>query len=274
MTATLIPAPVPAASVQPTATCPNCNAPGLLAYCATCGQKRPEHGDLTMGALATHAFDEILSADSRVISTLRSLVVAPGEVIRDWFEGRRARWVAPLRLYLVTSALYYFSAYDLTQDAINQPFLDLTAKIASDVGTMTAAEARANASAHMENLTTAISFAAVLLQAMLAKLFLRSTRRTYAEHVIAMLYSTAPVWMLSTVVLTAWWWVGDRALVGTPTTLVAFVAFAYFVVVLQRAYALRWLRAVVAGAAIYAGTYLAESMALLFAAGIAAFIPV
>ncbi|MDX2183707.1 MAG: hypothetical protein SFW08_06980 [Gemmatimonadaceae bacterium] len=84
--------------------------------------------------------------------------------------------------------MHSLSAYDLTQDAINAPFLDLTAKIASDSGTMTPAEARANVIGHMETISTAVSFGGVLLQAALATLFLLSTRRTYAEHVIAMLF--------------------------------------------------------------------------------------
>ncbi len=164
MSATPLTTTSPVDADSATARCPNCQSPILRAYCADCGQKRPDRDDLTLRALGTEAFDELFSADSRLLSTLRSLAIAPGEVIHDWFEGRRARWVAPLKLYLITSALYFFSG---AHDALSTVFVEWAQEVAKELGTVVAGGDADNAE-RLERLWTILGFAGVLIQASLA----------------------------------------------------------------------------------------------------------
>lgn len=279
MTATMPIAPPPAdgtAAVRPLPpadACPNCGTALGDRFCGHCGQKRPDRDDLTMRAMLGHVADEILSADSKLLVTLRSLCLAPGELARDWFDGKRARWVAPLRLYLMMSALFYFGAYELTQTETNAPMLDTIEKTVRETRVMSPADARANAAAHFEFLSTAASFTGVLTQALFALLFLRSARRTYVEHLVAMFYCTAAVWGFSTIISLGWWWFARGTSPVVPTLIMSLVSLGYLVAGLPRAYRVSWGRAIVVGLGIFVANFFTESILLTLAAFASAFVP-
>ena len=82
--------------------CPNCGSEQVEHYCASCGQHA---GDLrtSIGEFLREAVDEVFSLDSRVWRTLIALFRHPGLLTADYWRGRRARFVTPLRLYLLVS---------------------------------------------------------------------------------------------------------------------------------------------------------------------------
>ncbi|MCY3968724.1 MAG: DUF3667 domain-containing protein [Acidobacteria bacterium] len=84
------------------ARCPNCGSDQVDRYCAACGQRA---GDLhtSVGQFIRDAMDGLFSFDSRVWRTLIALVFRPGLLTVEYWQGRRARYVAPLRLYLFVS---------------------------------------------------------------------------------------------------------------------------------------------------------------------------
>ena len=56
------------------------------------------------------AFWELSGWDGRFASTVRALVRHPGMLTREFLEGRRARFLSPLRLYLMASLAYFVVA--------------------------------------------------------------------------------------------------------------------------------------------------------------------
>ena len=82
--------------------CPNCGSEQVESYCASCGQRA---GDLrtSISEFLREAVDEVFSLDSRVWRTLIALFRHPGLLTADYRRGRRARFVTPLRLYLIVS---------------------------------------------------------------------------------------------------------------------------------------------------------------------------
>ena len=82
--------------------CPNCGSEQVEHYCASCGQRA---GDLrtSISEFLREAVDEVFSLDSRVWRTLIALFRRPGLLTADYWRGRRARFVTPLRLYLLVS---------------------------------------------------------------------------------------------------------------------------------------------------------------------------
>jgi hypothetical protein len=50
---------------------------------------------------------ETLHVDGRIFQSVRRLVTSPGFLTREYLEGRRARWISPIRLYLVFSVVYF-----------------------------------------------------------------------------------------------------------------------------------------------------------------------
>jgi hypothetical protein len=96
--------------------CLNCDAALHGPFCAQCGQRalppRP-----TVRELAGEAWQEFVNLDGKVATTLRLLVMRPGFLTADSLAGRRARYIGPLRLYLVCSLAYFFATATLPDPA-------------------------------------------------------------------------------------------------------------------------------------------------------------
>lgn len=86
------------------ATCRNCEAALTGPYCAVCGQKA-EHLHKPFWEIAEDFLHSIVHFDGRLWRTLKSLFLRPGEMTADWADGRQARYVPPIRLYVFTSLL-------------------------------------------------------------------------------------------------------------------------------------------------------------------------
>jgi hypothetical protein len=90
-------------------TCLNCGAPLTSAFCPDCGQRAvPPHP--TLGELAGDAFAELTGWDGKFIETFRLLLLKPGELTRQFIEGKRVRFIAAVRLYLTLSLVYFVTA--------------------------------------------------------------------------------------------------------------------------------------------------------------------
>lgn len=88
----------------PLNACANCGAELAGEYCAACGQRHEPHVH-TIGHFAAEAFESISHADSRLWRTLWLLFSRPGFLTREFFEGKRARYLPPFRLYIVLSVI-------------------------------------------------------------------------------------------------------------------------------------------------------------------------
>lgn len=86
--------------------CDNCgaNVPGR--FCGTCGQRLepPVH---SLWHFIGVAAEDVTHADSRLWRTLAALLFMPGLLTREFLEGRRARYLPPVRLYLVLSVVFF-----------------------------------------------------------------------------------------------------------------------------------------------------------------------
>jgi hypothetical protein len=88
------------------AACLNCGAALTGAYCARCGQKAT-HPDPTLGAFLHETTHELTHWDGKVPATLKTLFFKPGLLTVDFLAGRRARWLSPLRVYLICSVAFF-----------------------------------------------------------------------------------------------------------------------------------------------------------------------
>jgi hypothetical protein len=89
--------------------CLNCGAPITGPFCARCGQRDvPPYPSVR--ELAIDAVTEFSGWDGRLASTLRALIRRPGFLTHEFLEGRRIRYISPLRLYLVASLVYFVVA--------------------------------------------------------------------------------------------------------------------------------------------------------------------
>jgi hypothetical protein len=95
--------------------CPNCYHPEPGQYCPQCGQEQKERRT-TVRALVGEFVDEQFGVNNRLPRTLRLLLFRPGFLTNDYFDGRIRQYIPPLRLYLLTS-LVFFALFLLAQSS-------------------------------------------------------------------------------------------------------------------------------------------------------------
>ncbi len=87
--------------------CPNCGNPLVGAYCAACGQKN-QPLQQPLHRFIQQAFTEYVGLDGRLWRTLGYLLFRPGRLTVEYLEGRRTRFLRPLRIYLTATILFFF----------------------------------------------------------------------------------------------------------------------------------------------------------------------
>jgi len=94
-----------APELLPKEVCPNCGNPLHGTFCFNCGQNQKNLNRFFL-SLVSEAFEDVFSFKSRVSLTLFHLFFRPGFISDEYSKGRRARYVPPLRLYIITSVVF------------------------------------------------------------------------------------------------------------------------------------------------------------------------
>lgn len=86
--------------------CPNCGSSLITHYCAHCGQENRDY-HIAFHRLVLDFLGDNFTFDSRLFRSLKPLLLRPGQLTRDYMDGRRARHIPPLRMYLFISILFF-----------------------------------------------------------------------------------------------------------------------------------------------------------------------
>lgn len=106
---------------SPATSCASCGAPLHGRFCAACGEKVVEEHDLSLRHLLEHVLEAFTHADGKIFGTLRALLTQPGQLTADFFAGRRKRFLAPLSLFLVVNAVFFFVMPRLGWNTVTTP---------------------------------------------------------------------------------------------------------------------------------------------------------
>ncbi len=207
-------------------TCGNCEAPLSGPYCAQCGQHARENAR-ALRTLLRDGWDLITNVDGRFWLTVGQLLAQPGELTVEYFADRRARYISPLRLYVVLSVVY-FALASAHSNVIAQPALPAPAASAASTAPAAAAgtdldagdcdrismrwpwlQARLRAACRREiadngrSVTHAFGsyvpkmmFFFLPLMALVLLPLYRTQRRYYVEHLVFFLHTHAAVFAL------------------------------------------------------------------------------
>lgn len=263
-------------------TCPNCAQPAMGAYCSACGEKRRARSDWKLSNIAGETVAELTNVEhSKLWKTLRLLVFRPGQLTREYWGGRRKRFLGPVKLYLV------FFALSLVLYSIHKP------TAVYDVRTLAAADSDGKLPRLLDQVATErdmpvaqltqelnarwqsyISMSQVfypLFVALVLKLLLYRRRLYFAEHLIFALHVLAFMFLSFAVTWPLFVLFGIQSSLReyTPAFLMLSVAsFAwmgvYLVLAMRRAYAEGWLAAIIKSFLVFT-TYLVTSMAFMSA---------
>jgi len=97
---------VPEAAEPPGPVCRNCGAGLSGEFCYRCGQKESNR-DIHFFELVGEFLDDFFVWDSGIWNTLVPLLFRPGFITAEFLAGRKARYLPPVRLYLVISFLMF-----------------------------------------------------------------------------------------------------------------------------------------------------------------------
>jgi hypothetical protein len=171
-----------AKSATASASCLNCAAPLAGPFCSSCGQKAAPVAP-TLGLLVHEVVHEVLNVDGKIFRSLRLLLTRPGFLTREIFAGKRASYVAPLRLYLVASVLAF------AMSALFGTFGDVNFSYTPGPGEQIDAAMLERTAATRSLIQEAINvwmpralFVLVPLFAALVMLFRRGSGHTYPQH--------------------------------------------------------------------------------------------
>ncbi len=87
--------------------CGNCGAELLGDHCYRCGQ--PVRGLVRhFSSVVGDFLDSVFNLDSRTLQTLGPLFFRPGFLTREYFAGRRVRYVTPVRMFVFLVLIAFF----------------------------------------------------------------------------------------------------------------------------------------------------------------------
>jgi hypothetical protein len=212
------------------ARCANCQTPLTGAYCAHCGQKvKPL--DPTMRELAGDVFGEVTDVDGKLLRSVRYLFTRPGFLSREHAEGRRARYVSPVRLYLVFSVAFFAAASLVAQregmfEAQDNPAPGAVLDGAQDT---------------FETWMPRIMFVLVPLCGLCVMAFTRSARRHYPAHFHFSLHLHA-FWFALFALMAPLEWVVSKRVSDVMSLGRIVVLLVYGVIAVRTAYGGGWWR--------------------------------
>lgn len=100
--------------------CLNCGAEVMGPYCHKCGQENIEPHETFLG-MVRHFFYDITHFEGSFFTTLKTLVLKPGFLSKEYIRGRRNAYLHPIRMYVFTSAVFFlvfFSLYSVKESDI------------------------------------------------------------------------------------------------------------------------------------------------------------
>jgi uncharacterized protein DUF3667 len=216
------------------AGCANCGEPLAGPFCAACGQKAASP-DVSLHEFFHEAFEEFAHVDGKIIQTLRMLLTRPGALTGEFLDGRRVRYISPLRVYLTCSVLFFALAAYVPQTT--RPFITVT-KVTnhdSDFDSVTLARMRAEAT-QRANEAIVHSFPRAMFVLMpvfglLTWMFYRRQRPFYAAHLYYSVHFHAFVFLALAAALLA------RLAIGQSAVALAMLGiFAYHFMSLRRVF--------------------------------------
>jgi hypothetical protein len=232
--------------VEGTTVCRNCGAALAGAYCAACGQKA-EPPNPSFHHLWHDLSHELLHVDGKIVESVRLLLLKPGFLTREHLDGRRARYVTPLRLYLIFSVVYFGVLAIMPADAARRSNFNINiepsknetaAQLETELqkaGFASQDEAKRGANEAVLHRIPQAMFVLVPFFALLVSLVTWGSGVNYPQHLYFALHVHAAWYAVSALAQVAW--LVPNARIGDTLRAigVAYVVI-YFVMAMKRVY--------------------------------------
>lgn len=99
--------------------CKNCNSDLTGFFCQNCGQ-RTSVGRVTFSETIQDIINNMFSLDAPLWATLKTLIINPGKLFRDFLSGKRKTYYKPVSFFILTTIIFVLVKallnYDPMQD--------------------------------------------------------------------------------------------------------------------------------------------------------------
>ena len=92
--------------------CLNCGNTFKGQFCPRCGQKAKTKR-LQFAELFKNVIGPFVGGDSKVVNTCRDLFIRPGQMVRNYLDGKRIRYYNPLQFFVYAVTTYAIVSYAL-----------------------------------------------------------------------------------------------------------------------------------------------------------------
>jgi hypothetical protein len=106
--------------------CLNCADPTTGRYCANCGQRKIDVL-VSLRTILADVLEDQLVINRALPHTIAALLLHPGFLTEEYVRGRIVRYIAPFRLYIVTSVLFFLVVSFLSLRALEGADLAVSA---------------------------------------------------------------------------------------------------------------------------------------------------
>ncbi|MEL6534496.1 MAG: DUF3667 domain-containing protein [Bacteroidota bacterium] len=96
-------------------TCKNCGTNFAGNFCPNCGQKATV-GRITLRKSIKEAADNFFNLNRGLLPTVRDLLIRPGSMLSGYLDGKRKRYLHPVRMILAVLAVSYLIFFVLIPD--------------------------------------------------------------------------------------------------------------------------------------------------------------
>ena len=93
--------------------CLNCGTITEGPFCHVCGQENIVPHQSFIG-LTRHFIYDIFHFDGKFFETLKLLAFYPGKIAKEYVQGKRMKYLDPIRMYLFTSAIFFLVFFSIT----------------------------------------------------------------------------------------------------------------------------------------------------------------
>lgn len=94
--------------LHPTTNCLNCNNQLQENYCASCGQKASTHRYSVQHFIAHDFIHSVFHLDKGILFTIKELLTRPGHSVREFIQGKRAKYFSYITLIILLSGIGHF----------------------------------------------------------------------------------------------------------------------------------------------------------------------
>lgn len=122
-------------------TCDNCREVLSLQdnFCPNCGQEQREK-QIRLKDYLLDFLGDFFTFDSKFFKSIYPLLFKPGKMTREYMDGKRVRYIPPLRFFLFTSVVFFFvlsnvpqlQDYDFTRNIKFNDDMDRADSLAAD----------------------------------------------------------------------------------------------------------------------------------------------